>query len=55
MAIDLVRYVDDVSAEWLTTVLHEADTAPIEASVTHFEVTPIGTGQMSQSYRFTLG
>ena len=49
MAIDLVRQVRDVSADWLTTALREAGSAPAEASVTDFDVTPIGTGQMSQS------
>jgi len=55
MSIDLVRHAEDVNAEWLTSVFRKTDTAPAGASVTSFDVTPIGTGQMSQSYRFTLG
>ena len=54
MAIELIRQVDDVSAEWLTAVLHESGAVPREASVERFDVTPIGTGQMSQNYRFAL-
>jgi hypothetical protein len=55
MAIDLLRRVDDSSTGWLTAVLRESGAAPPDASVSRFEATPIGTGQMSQSYRFVLG
>ena len=54
MAIDLIRRVDDVSAEWLTAVLRESGAVPREASVESLDVTAIGTGQMSQNHRFAL-
>jgi ecdysteroid kinase len=46
--VTLARTVDDVDAEWLAAVL---DTGPISS----LTVAPIGTGQMSLTYRVGLG
>src|SRR3954466_6977425 len=54
MGTGLVRAVEDVSAHWLTSVLRDAGAAPQDAAVAEFEAEAIGTGQMSQSYRFRL-
>ena len=54
MGVELVRRPEDVSADWLTAVLRDAGAAPAGAEVTGFEAAAIGTGQMSQSHRFTL-
>jgi hypothetical protein len=51
---DLVRRPEDVSADWLSSVMQSSGTVPEGASVTGFEATAIGTGQMSQSYRLRL-
>jgi hypothetical protein len=53
MAPALCRQVNDVTIEWLTDVLR-ASGGVIDASVTSFEMTPVGTGQMSDSVRFGL-
>jgi hypothetical protein len=45
---DLIRRPEDLSTEWLATVL------PGSGAVTEFESDPIGTGQMSDSYRLRL-
>jgi hypothetical protein len=54
MDIDLVRHPGDVTADWLTAVLRGSAAAAEDAAVTRFEAAAIGTGQMSQSYRFRL-
>jgi Phosphotransferase enzyme family len=54
MGIELVRRAQDASEPWLTEVLRASGAAGAEAAVTGFELEPIGTGQMSESYRFRL-
>jgi hypothetical protein len=53
MAPTFRRHAADVTIEWLTDVLR-ASGSIIDASVTSFETTPVGTGQMADSVRFTL-
>jgi hypothetical protein len=43
---------EELSASWLTTVLGAAGV--IDAAVSDFAVTPVGTGQMGDSFRITL-
>src|SRR5919198_2890256 len=50
----LVRRLEDVSADWLTGILRDSGAAPAGAAVAGLEAAAIGTGQMSQSYRFVL-
>jgi len=50
----LVHTPDDVTAEWLTSALHVAGALAAGARVVSFEATPIGTGQMADTVRFTL-
>lgn len=54
MAIELIRQPEYASTDWLTAVLRESGAAPEGAAVSKFECAAIGTGQMSQSYRFAL-
>lgn len=54
MPNDVVRRPDDLSAEWLTEVLRHAGVAANGATVTGFDATRVGTGQMSQNYRLEL-
>jgi len=51
---ELVRRPEDVSADWLTAVLNDSGAAPDDARVTGLTSQPIGTGQMSESYRFRI-
>jgi len=51
----LVRGPDDLSADWLTAVLRDAGALPVDGRVTRFATASIGTGQMSESHRVTLG
>src|SRR6516164_2709800 len=50
----LLRIPSDVTPEWLTQVLSHAGVLHAGARVTAFEGTPIGTGQMADTTRFTL-
>jgi Phosphotransferase enzyme family len=54
MSIELVRRPEDVSADWLTAVLCDSGATVQDAAVRRFEASAIGTGQMSESYRFRL-
>jgi hypothetical protein len=54
MPVDLVRDPEELSADWLTAVLRESGAATDGATVTGFETTAIGTGQMSESHRVAL-
>jgi hypothetical protein len=54
MRIDLMKRPEDVSPQWLGTVLHASGAASSDAEVAGFESAAIGTGQMSESYRFSL-
>jgi hypothetical protein len=49
----LRHHAGDVTIEWLTDVLR-ASGSIVDASVASFVTTPIGTGQMADSVRFTL-
>jgi Phosphotransferase enzyme family len=50
----LLRHAADVTPEWLTDVLSRAGELEDGVSVRTFEATPIGTGQMADTTRFTL-
>jgi hypothetical protein len=50
----LVRLPADVTPEWLTAALVDAGALAGGTRVTSFEATPIGTGQMADTVRFTL-
>ena len=50
----LLRIPSDVTPEWLTQVLSRAGVLQAGARVTALECTPIGTGQMADTTRFTL-
>ena len=52
--IALVSAPDDVTPEWLSEVLHAAGELPEDSRVTDIEATPVGTGQVGDSIRFTL-
>ena len=52
--IDLVSRPEDVTAEWLTTVLRAAGALPEPGRVTGFDTEPVGTGQVGDSVRFAL-
>jgi hypothetical protein len=55
MATDLlIRRPEELSGGWLTDVLRASGAASQQESVTEFEAVPIGTGQMSDSYRLRL-
>ena len=54
MEKDLLRRPEDASPQWLTRILRRSGAAAPDAAVADFETTPIGTGQMSQSYRVGL-
>jgi aminoglycoside/choline kinase family phosphotransferase len=54
VAPTLRRHAADVTIEWLTDVLRDSGSI-IDASVTSFETMPVGTGQMADSVRFSLG
>lgn len=54
MGVDLVQRPEDVSPQWLGTVLRGSGAASSDATVVGFESAAIGTGQMSQSYRLSL-
>lgn len=54
MAPTLRRHAADVTIQWLTDVLR-ASGSITHASVTSFGTMPVGTGQMADSVRFTLG
>jgi hypothetical protein len=54
MGPDLVRHQREVTADWLTGVMRESGASPGDASVARIDGAAIGTGQMSQSYRFLL-
>jgi hypothetical protein len=49
MEVDLLRHPEELSADWLTTVLREAGAVQGDAAVLEFEATAVGTGQMSES------
>jgi hypothetical protein len=53
MSPALRHHAGDVTVEWLTDVLRASGTIT-DASVVSFETTPVGTGQMADSVRFTL-
>src|SRR3712207_2196535 len=46
MTVSLAQRPEDVTAEWLSEVLH--------VDVQGFRTEPVGTGQMADSYRFSL-
>ena len=50
----LLRHASDVTPEWLTDALRRAGAVAEGVSVRSFEMTPIGTGQMADTTRFTL-
>src|SRR6202034_1527814 len=50
----LLRHAADVTPEWLTDALRRAGELADGVSVRTFETTPIGTGQMADTTRFTL-
>lgn len=52
--VDLVASPEHVTPEWLTEVLRSAG-ALGAGRVTSVEATPVGTGQVGDSFRFTLG
>jgi hypothetical protein len=54
MEVDLVRHPEELSADWLTTVLRESGAIRDDAAILGFEATAIGTGQMSESHRVSL-
>ena len=51
----LVRGPEGLSAEWLTGVLRAAGAMASDAQVARFSTSAIGTGQMSDSHRVSLG
>lgn len=51
---DLLHRAADVTPAWLTTVLAQAGSLPAGARVVDFTTAPIGTGQMADTYRFSL-
>jgi aminoglycoside/choline kinase family phosphotransferase len=53
MTLKSVWRPEDVTADWLTTVLRDRGCLG-EDSVTGFTVEPVGTGQMGDSFRFEL-
>lgn len=53
--IPLVSHPDDVTPEWLTTVLHAAGDLDPAGRVTTVDGVAVGTGQVGDSVRFTLG
>jgi len=50
----LLRFPCDVTPEWLTRALADAGVLRAGARVTAFDRTPIGTGQMADTTRFSL-
>jgi hypothetical protein len=50
----LLRLPSDVTPEWLTQALRRAGVLHAGTRVTSFERTPIGTGQMADTTRFSL-
>ncbi len=51
----LLRHAADVTPEWLTGALRAAGLLDAGARVDGLEAAPIGTGQMADTTRFTLG
>jgi hypothetical protein len=54
MRTDLIRRPEDLTPDWLTVVLRGSGAAKGCATVTRFEASAIGTGQMSESYRVVM-
>lgn len=52
--IALISHPDQVTPEWLTGVLHASGDLAADASVTAVSGTPVGTGQVGDSVRFTV-
>ena len=52
--IELISHPDDVTPSWLTAVLHAAGALDDEGRVTEVTGTPVGTGQVGDSVRFTV-
>jgi hypothetical protein len=50
----LLRYASEVTPEWLTEVLAASGLLTEGARVVDLSVTPVGTGQMADTSRFTL-
>jgi len=50
----LLRYASDVSPEWLTQVLSASGALSPGHRVEGLSMTPVGTGQMADTTRFTL-
>jgi hypothetical protein len=50
----LLRHAADVTPEWLTAALRAAGTVAGGVTVCSFDTSPIGTGQMADTTRFTL-
>jgi Phosphotransferase enzyme family len=53
--VPLLHTAADVTAEWLTDALVQAGAVRPGIRVDHFTTEPIGTGQMADTTRFTLG
>jgi hypothetical protein len=51
----LLRFAADVTPDWLTGVLSDTGLLAADHRVTALSGTPIGTGQMADTTRFTLG
>ncbi len=54
-ASEVLRSPADVDAEWLTRVLRSRGLLGADAKVVDVDATPVGTGQMADTVRFTIG
>ena len=52
--VELIRRPEELSADWLTSVLRASGATSDGAAISRFEPVAIGTGQMSESYRVRL-